>query len=247
MGLFEHFPYTNFHELNADWLLRKTKELLQRMTAAEARLDAAEARLDAAEGRLDVLEADVAAIKAQIIVINQQITSLTNRVSDLESRMTQAEADIDDLEERMTQAETDIEALEARVTQTETDISALEIRMTQAEADIDALEARVETVWYNINETDVDTFNEACQRALDPHYNVLFRLDEGITLNNYRLRQARYSPTNQRLNQVYVELDYMDGDQTAPQIKHTSYLGKLNTSVDPVVTVWTKTEWTTSL
>lgn len=136
MGLFEHFPYTNFHELNADWLLRKTKELLQRMTAAEARLDAAEARLDAAEGRLDVLEADVANIKAEIVVIKQRITSL-------ESRMTQAETDIDALEARMDQAETDIEALEARVTQTEADISALEIRMTQAEADIDANEAAI--------------------------------------------------------------------------------------------------------
>lgn len=27
MGLFEHFPYTNFHELNLDWILEKMKEL----------------------------------------------------------------------------------------------------------------------------------------------------------------------------------------------------------------------------
>ena len=27
MGLFDHFPYTNFHELNLDWLLKKYKEL----------------------------------------------------------------------------------------------------------------------------------------------------------------------------------------------------------------------------
>ena len=27
MGVFEHFPYANFHELNLDWLLRKMKEL----------------------------------------------------------------------------------------------------------------------------------------------------------------------------------------------------------------------------
>lgn len=31
MGLFEHFPYTNFHELNLDWLLRMMKELSARM------------------------------------------------------------------------------------------------------------------------------------------------------------------------------------------------------------------------
>lgn len=27
MGVFEHFPYTNFHELNLDWILAKIKEL----------------------------------------------------------------------------------------------------------------------------------------------------------------------------------------------------------------------------
>lgn len=31
MGVFEHFPYTNFHELNLDWLLRAMKELSARM------------------------------------------------------------------------------------------------------------------------------------------------------------------------------------------------------------------------
>lgn len=27
MGVFEHFPYANFHELNLDWLLKKMREL----------------------------------------------------------------------------------------------------------------------------------------------------------------------------------------------------------------------------
>ena len=27
MGLFEHFPYTNFHDLNLDWILRIVKDL----------------------------------------------------------------------------------------------------------------------------------------------------------------------------------------------------------------------------
>lgn len=32
MGLFEHFPYTNFHDLNLDWILRTVKELHQRVS-----------------------------------------------------------------------------------------------------------------------------------------------------------------------------------------------------------------------
>ena len=30
MGAFEFFPYTNFHELNLDWLLTKVKEYIER-------------------------------------------------------------------------------------------------------------------------------------------------------------------------------------------------------------------------
>lgn len=32
MGLFDHFPYTNFHELNLDWILRMLKEIDQTMS-----------------------------------------------------------------------------------------------------------------------------------------------------------------------------------------------------------------------
>lgn len=35
MGLFEHFPYTNFHELNLDWLLNVVKMLEQRVNSLE--------------------------------------------------------------------------------------------------------------------------------------------------------------------------------------------------------------------
>ena len=35
MGLFDHFPYTNVHELNLDWLLTNTKQLMENMDALE--------------------------------------------------------------------------------------------------------------------------------------------------------------------------------------------------------------------
>lgn len=36
MGVFEHFPYTNFHDLNLDWILEKMKEVLAETTDLEA-------------------------------------------------------------------------------------------------------------------------------------------------------------------------------------------------------------------
>lgn len=32
MGLFEHFPYTNFHDLNLDWILKIVKDLYQEVS-----------------------------------------------------------------------------------------------------------------------------------------------------------------------------------------------------------------------
>ena len=38
MGLFEQFPYTNFHELNLDWVLSKLKELDEKVNNIEDRI-----------------------------------------------------------------------------------------------------------------------------------------------------------------------------------------------------------------
>ena len=99
MGVFEHFPYTNFHELNLDWVLRQ-------IHALETRMDAAEARLDAAEARLDVVEGEIEAIQAELIVIRDRITALEGRASALEGRCAA-------LENRCTELENRLAALEA--------------------------------------------------------------------------------------------------------------------------------------
>lgn len=35
MGLFEHFPYTNFHDLNLDWILKTVKDLYHQVSNQE--------------------------------------------------------------------------------------------------------------------------------------------------------------------------------------------------------------------
>ena len=53
MGLFEQFPYSNFHELNLDWILKKLKELDKKVDSIEDRiLNQAKAYTDEQVGQL---------------------------------------------------------------------------------------------------------------------------------------------------------------------------------------------------
>jgi len=103
MALFEQFPYTNFHEMNLDWLLQKMKELAaSQKTLEEAmedleytihHLDVDEAVVETlnnmlADGTLSDLMAEaIAEYEAQIGVIvaqqNQRIAVVESRVSEI--------------------------------------------------------------------------------------------------------------------------------------------------------------------
>lgn len=88
MGLWDHFPYTNFHELNLDWIVNKIKEfdakvkaldewaqehkteyaeLVRRVTVLEGEIDTFETQVRSEFERLKLqLDADFAAQKAEM-------------------------------------------------------------------------------------------------------------------------------------------------------------------------------------
>lgn len=79
MGLFEQFPYSNFHELNLDWILQKIKELDEKVDSIEDRiLKEAKAYTDQQIAGLRrefaQLEAEFAAFKSDI---NAQFAAYT--------------------------------------------------------------------------------------------------------------------------------------------------------------------------
>ena len=100
MGLFENFPYVNFHKINLDWILQKIKSLESAVAALAVRMTAAEEDIDALEGRMDTAEADIDA---------------------LEGRMDTAEDDIDTLQTRMTDAEEELLDHNDRIVELEAD------------------------------------------------------------------------------------------------------------------------------
>lgn len=88
MGLFEHFPYTNFHQLNLDWIVRQLKKKEDRVEALEGRMDQAEADIDALEGRMDTAEGNITNLNNQINGsggLKDRVTTLETGYSNLKN------------------------------------------------------------------------------------------------------------------------------------------------------------------
>ena len=128
-----NYPYTDFHRLNADWILEKTKE--------------AAALVEGAETRLEALEADVASLQQGLGIVEQQVESHEDWLQNLQGRMTAAEADIDGIDHDVTEigtrlntAERDIDAAELDIYNIMNDVTSLKNRMTTAESDVQTLQ-----------------------------------------------------------------------------------------------------------
>ncbi len=123
MGLFEHFPYTNFHEVNLAWLIHEVKKLREDLDNIDPSVDLTEIleRLTTLENAADLMASEVAALSQDMDTVEDAVSAL----SDLPGRVTA------------------LEALPARMTTTEGQISAQGSRLTTAEGKIATLESKV--------------------------------------------------------------------------------------------------------
>lgn len=76
MGFINQFPYSDFHELNADWIIAKTKDLLLRMTEIEEQFAKIEVLTE--DQIKTMIEAAIATNNKQLIdIINLQHENIT--------------------------------------------------------------------------------------------------------------------------------------------------------------------------
>lgn len=134
MPLFEHMPYTNFENINLDWILKTIKTH---------------------QTDIDGLKSDVDGIKTTIINIQGDITTIQQQIGDID--VVELRRRLDALEADARSIHTSLTALTGRVTTTENNVatntsdiaenaSDIEANDTSSRQRDDALSARIENL-----------------------------------------------------------------------------------------------------
>ena len=137
---YNHYPYTNFEQLNLDALLsevgsysRRIGDLERTAVNHEARISAnaenitalanrmtdAENDIDALEGRMDTAESDIDALEGRMDTAESDIDGCQGDISDIEDDINEIRSDISDLGGLATQVQrntNDIQGIDSRVT-----------------------------------------------------------------------------------------------------------------------------------
>ena len=79
MGLFEHFPYTNFHDLNLDWIIQALKDLDKKVDTIEERVT---------QAAKDYVDARIAEF------VSGPMQDMQNQIDNLESEMSAFETKV---------------------------------------------------------------------------------------------------------------------------------------------------------
>jgi len=65
-GVFEQFPYTNFHDLNLDWILQKMKEAISQVDINNAKVELLSDKCDEFQEELNVVNSAITAINNEL-------------------------------------------------------------------------------------------------------------------------------------------------------------------------------------
>lgn len=162
MGLFEHFPYSNFHELNLDWWLNAMRQLEERIEALEERIEQLkqeileevdkklaefkEQLLQEVQEKLDALKEELTALIDT--KISEALEPVIRRIEKLETDLEQLRNDFDECCEevrtKLSEIETEIDIINRRLDRIDTDISNITTEITTIKEKISTIENRLD-------------------------------------------------------------------------------------------------------
>lgn len=131
------YPYTDFHELNLDWVIERIQEMY---TIIDQKIADA-----------------IAPISAQITDINADLTSIHGDLNDFEERMNHAEGDISALYNNITVINDRITPIENTVSSLSADVTAMGLRLTSVEDKNTTQDAEIADIYDKLSEIDPDT------------------------------------------------------------------------------------------
>lgn len=190
MGLWEQFPYSNFHEMNLDWLIRIMKDHEDRIKALEKRIEEIkqeildevnailkefkEEILKELEERLiqfkqkmieffdNLLKEQLEPIKNDITNIFQQIEGLDNRLTDLEDKVEEC---CKKMQEAIDEINEKLDDIEDKITSIRNDITTIQGDITAIQGDITTIQGDMNTIQGDITtiQGNISTINSTIQ------------------------------------------------------------------------------------
>lgn len=157
MGLFSHFPYTNFHELNLDWLLENLRKLEQKVEDLEKRIDGLKAEI------LNEVDQKLAEFKEQLLqevqekldLLKQELLTLIDtKISDvlapIITRIEKIENDLatlrSDFEECCAEVRQEIDNIKNQITAIDARLDAIDVDINNINAEIEKIKTTISTI-----------------------------------------------------------------------------------------------------
>lgn len=219
MSLYEHWPWSNFHELNLDYWIEKLQNLEKRVDALEGRIDSIKDEiLEEVDTKLGAFKTEVLnevqvkldAFKIEITnlidtKIQEAVATINSRIDELESRFEQLKADFDrccdDVNTKLNQLETAIENLK-------NNLESLSNRVSTLEGKVETNTTEIERILQQIS--DINT-------SLDNALASITAINNSITdlTNKYNRHETMINALDDKTTTNKTEIDSLDDRITA--------------------------------
>lgn len=139
------YPYTDFHEMNLDWLLEKWEVLNSQMVELKAQVEVYKGRVDGLDTRVTALENELAtfeaAITAQFTVKFNELQSAIE--AELDDKIAEIDAEVDQLKVEVSDL---IESFEVRMAQIIQQVNQqVDMKLAEIEAEFEAFKVEIDT------------------------------------------------------------------------------------------------------
>lgn len=192
MSIFDNFPYTNFHELNADWLLQIVSEVSKAQQGFDEKVQAETERAIAAENTLSVrIDNTNKQETADVLALNNRITAETQRAQNEEEILKKQIASVNnDLQKQ-------IDANAGEIAENSADIAKESVRAQGAE---NALQRNISSVQQHQTLQDENITNNT---------NNIASVNGNITAINTKLLQLYTEPvTGAYVGTNHAEMEF---------------------------------------